>query len=166
MDRHTDNLLGALAMACSDAQVEAMAETGMDPVELAALLAVFTRPGSTVGQTAHAAGLTHSGAVRVADRLCGARLIERRPGADRRTVVLFCTSAGEDTARFALKTRRATLRRLTAGLTKREAASLRSIARKILSGLAGDQHEAWRICRLCDHGVCRGESCPVGSAVP
>lgn len=166
MDTRTLNLLGALAVGCSDVQDAAMSETGLDSTELATLLAVHTRPGSTIGDIALTAGLTHSGAVRVVDRLSRSDLVERKVGVDRRTVALHCTSAGAARATFALDSRRRALANVVTGLTRAESAAFRSIAEKILSGLPADQPHAWRICRLCDHGACRGRSCPVGTAVP
>lgn len=165
MDAHTLNLLGALAVGCSDLQQSALAPLQLTPAELAALLAVYTRPGSTVGEVALTTGLTHSGAVRVLDRLGEAGWTERRTGRDRRTVAIHCTPEGRRTARLALSLRQAALRDLSAGLGRRDVAALRSLAKKLLSRLPHDRRDAWRICRLCDHGVCSGSDCPVGTAI-
>lgn len=166
MDPYTLNLLGALAVGCNDRQEAALATVGLAPAELVAVLAVFTRPGSTIGAIARTTGLTHSGAVRVIDRLEAAGRVERRVGRDRRTVAIHCTPEGARTSQEALACREHTLRGLTDGLTPGEIASLRRIAQKLLAGLPRARADAWRICRLCDHGVCRGSDCPTGSAVP
>ncbi len=166
MDAYSLNLLGALAVGCCDVQQNAMAELQLPSADLAALLAVHARPGSTVGEIAATTGLTHSGAVRVLDRLASMGAIERRIGLDRRTVALRCTTAGRRKAERALALRQAALGSVVQGLTKRELEVFRTVAQKLLSRLPQDQRDAWRICRLCDHGVCRGTDCPVGSAVP
>lgn len=166
MDTYTLNLLGAFAVGFSDLQDSAMAGAGLPRAELAALLAVYTRPGSTVQDIAATTGLTHSGAVRVIDRLGDARLVERRTGNDRRTVAIHCTTEGRKKAKLALSLRQAALEEAAMGLSKGELVAFRGLARKLLSRLPDDRPDAWRVCRLCDHGVCQGASCPVGSAVP
>jgi len=165
MDAHTGNLLGALAIGCHDVQAAAMRSTDEPPAELAALLAVHARPGSTVSDVALTTGLTHSGAVRVIDRLSRAGDVERSTGRDRRTVALHCTKAGASRARSALALRRKALDGVLEALTERETATLKRLVTKLLSGLPASRADAWRICRLCDHGACRGADCPVGSAV-
>jgi len=165
MNAHTANLLGALAIGCYDVQTAAMLSADESPAQLAALLAVHARPGSTVSDIATSTGLTHSGAVRAIDRLSRAGAVERRSGRDRRTVALHCTQAGRSRARTALAQRKRALERVLSALTARETETLRRLATKLLSGLPADRADAWRICRLCDHGTCRGSDCPVGSAV-
>ncbi len=165
MDPHTANLLGALATGCFDVQTAAMLSPDESPADLAALLAAHTRPGSTVSDVASSTGLTHSGAVRAIDRLSHAGAVERRTGRDRRTVALHCTKQGESRARSALTLRQEALESVLAPLTTRETATLKRLMTKLLSGLPSNRKDAWRICRLCDHGACRGADCPVGSAV-
>jgi len=165
MDAFTLNLFGAFALGCSDVQDAAMASIGLSRAELAGLLAVHARPGSTVGEIAATTGLTHSGAVRVVDRLSDEVYIERRTGRDRRTVAIHCTREGRQKARLALQLREAALAGAAARLTKGELAEFRRLAKKFLAGLPGSRPDAWRICRLCDHEVCDAGRCPVGGAV-
>lgn len=166
MDAYTSNLFGAFALGCSDAQEAAMGEAGLLPAELTALLAVHARPGSTVGAIAATTGLTHSGAVRVVDRLSRERYVRRRTGRDRRTVSIRCTRQGQVRAELALQLRERALAEAAASFTRSELAEFRRLARKFLAGLPRSRPDAWRICRLCDHGVCTGARCPVGSAIP
>src|SRR5690349_1149489 len=85
------NLVGACALAIAGRLPAAAHE--------AALIALSTwLAGSTVDGLARAVGLTHSGAVRLADRLEGEGLLERRPGPDGRTRALFLTPAGRRSA--------------------------------------------------------------------
>lgn len=166
MDAYTANLFGAFAVGCSDAQDEAMAAVGVDPAALAALLAIHARPGSTIRDVALTTGLTHPGAVRVVDRLSRSGWVERRRGGDRRTVAVRCTPEGRRKAALALTLRREAILKAMRGFTRSELADFRRLVRKFLSRLPTDRPDAWRICRHCDHGVCVGADCPVGSAVP
>lgn len=166
VDEYTLNLLGAFAVGCVDLQDAAMGQLGLPPAELAALLAVHARPGSTIGDLAHATGLTHSGAVRVIDRLDRAGWVERQSGPDRRTVAVRCTGQGRRRAKRALSLRRTMLQDATKDFSRSDDAAFRRLAQKFLSCLPRERPDAWRICRWCDHGVCCGADCPVGSVVP
>jgi len=163
---HAANLLGALAIACGDLQRELLDAHGLDAGTGAALMCVHTRAGSNIGEIGQTADLTHSGAVRAASRLEWLGLVRRRHGSDRRTVEVHCTRTGTTLARKLLKGRRRSLESLLEQLTTTEKDRFRVIAAKLLAGLPSDRAAAWRICRFCDHGVCTGEDCPVGSAVP
>jgi DNA-binding MarR family transcriptional regulator len=164
------NLFGALTLGCADLQAESLSrQTGLDEAALAALLAVATRPGSSVGDVARATGLTHSGAVRTIDRLERAHLVVRAEGVrDRRSVGLRCTRTGSAAAEAALAARRRTLTALLTGAgTDTELAMLERLSERLLERLPKtDRGDAWRICRLCEHAVCRGDDCPVGRTVP
>ena len=60
MHSRSENLLGALATGCFDLQEGAMTRAvGLDRSELEVLLAIYTRPGSTVGDVAPVAALSH-----------------------------------------------------------------------------------------------------------
>lgn len=165
MDDYLTNLLGALALAVSDVQDQALETQSRPRADLEALLAVYARPGSTVRDIALTTELTHSGAVRVIDRLGALGWVERRAGEDRRTVELHCTKSGSEKARSTLALRRQALRDLAETLSPAQATSFRKAAERILSSLPKDRPDAWRICRLCDHGVCDAPTCPVGGAV-
>lgn len=145
-------------------------QTGLDEAALAALLAVDARPGCTVGDIAKTTGLSHSGAVRSVDRLTRGRLVTRVARAeDRRTVELRCTSTGAAVADRALATRRQALTALVdvALPADPDRRSLQRLVEALLRSLPKtDRADAWRICRLCEHAVCRGDSCPVGRSVP
>jgi DNA-binding MarR family transcriptional regulator len=159
------NLLGALATGVSDLQGGAMDTRGAPRADLEALLAVHVRPGSSVGDIAVTIGLTHSGAVRVIDRLCGQGWVARSPGLDRRKVQLRCTDLGHENALACLSIRHRALNGLVARLAPKEVESLTRIAQALLMQLPQERSDAWRICRLCDHGVCDASVCPVGEAV-
>ena len=116
--------------------------------------------GASVDRLARVVGLTHSGAVRLADRLAADGLVERRSGADGRSVALHVTPAGAAEAAALRAAREATLDALLAPVADREAfvAGLEAI----LGGLTTGHESAGRTCRLCDPGACgHPERCPV-----
>jgi DNA-binding MarR family transcriptional regulator len=164
---HLANILGALGVGLSDAAASAVTSaTGLDETAAAALLTVAERSGQSVSDLAAGLGTTHSGAVRTADRLERLGLLQRRPGADRRTARLELTGDGAELADRALTARRTTLAGLLGRVNDEAIPALRQAIESILGGLPRSRHDAWHICRLCEHAVCRGADCPVGSAVP
>jgi DNA-binding MarR family transcriptional regulator len=167
MITRVSNLLGAFAIGIGDLQrATVTGAVDLDAAELSALLAVFARPGSSVGDVALTTELTHSGAVRVVDRLCTIKLLKRGAARDRRTVALGCTAKGRDIAQRGLDARGAALDDLVETLDPSEQEELTRLATKLLAQLPHTRADAWRICRLCEHAVCRGDRCPVGRSVP
>src|SRR4051794_34944005 len=86
------NLLGACSLAIAELLPAAAADAAL--VALGGWLA-----GGTVDRLARVLHLTHSGAVRLVDRLERDGLVQRRPGPDGRTRSLFVTTAGAREAR-------------------------------------------------------------------
>lgn len=166
MDDRNANLLGALATGIQDAVRDALVgEAGMDGTAVAALLAVRERPGQSITQLAAALSLTHSGADRSVDRLAQRGLVARGRGQDGRSRGLVLTSAGRIMTDQVLAARRRLLRGLLANLSPDERACFARAAERLLAQLPASRGDAWRICRTCEHDVCRGPACPVGSAV-
>lgn len=162
---HLANVLGAVAVGVSDTQAEALrAATGLDLSAAGALTTLLDHPGIPIEALARVLGLTHSGTVRLADRLAERALLARVPGADRRTAPLRLTREGEQLARLALEARQQTLRRLLAPITADQQAHLLALAQTVAGALVGNRAQARRICRHCEHACCRGPSCPIGSA--
>ncbi len=164
------NLVGALSVGVGDLQNAAMTHAvGIDPTTLAALLFIYTRRRCSVGDVAKTTCVTHSGAVRAVDRLVSLGLATRRSDAkDRRIAALSCTSAGSTIAKRALSARRAALDGLLTDALGSKAGRVAAaeIFKRLLASLRPkSQADAWRICRLCEHMVCRGDDCPVGRAV-
>lgn len=162
---YLSNLLGALSLAVTDLQGEAIDTLGRPRADSEALLAVHSHPSATVKDVAYTTGLSHSGAVRVLDRLTGLDWIRRIPGVDRRTVELHCTSAGSERALQLLDSRNGVLMAALSRLSDEDAARLQEVLELLLASLADGRAAAWRICRLCDHRACQREGCPVGAAI-
>lgn len=166
MDGRDANLLGALATGIQDAVRDALVgESGVDGTAVAALLAVRERPGQSIARLAAALSLTHSGAVRSVNRLTRRGLVARGRGQDGRSRGLVLTPAGRAMTDQVLAARRRLLLGLLADLPPAERACFTRAAERVLAQLPVSRADAWRICRTCEHDVCRGPACPVGSAV-
>lgn len=157
------NLLGATAVALADRLQEASARVldlgGEAP---AAILTVGTRPGEPIESLRRSLGLSHSGTVRLVDRLEGRGWVQRRPVPGGRAVRLDLTRKGRSTFDALLDARRACLLEILEPVPARDRAALGRALSVLLAALPGSRDEARRICRLCEHAVCRGEECPVG----
>jgi DNA-binding MarR family transcriptional regulator len=160
------NLVGALGLAVADRVGEA-AEPGAGGSAAEALVALHgTGAGGTIDALARVVGLTHSGAVRLVDRLARTGLVERRMGADQRSAALYLTPAGRRAARRVLARREAAVQAVLAPLTRAERETLTRIAEKLLGELGAAPASERRVCRLCDVEACgrpRGR-CPVATA--
>ena len=162
----TANLLGALALALSDAQRrETEAQADLGAAGPAALVTIGVDPGGSVQTLAGVLGLSHSATVRLVDRLTAAGLVERHAGADSRTLALYLTGLGGERRRQILDGRTRILSDALAPLSDGEQSALTALLEKLLSGLTQGRHHADHICRLCDEDCCPGETCPVEGAV-
>ena len=160
------NLLGTLSLAVTG-RVEAAVASPLGPSAPAALSALEGYlGGEPIDALRQVLGLTHSGAVRLVDRLADAGLAERRPGPDGRSVSVALTAAGREAALAVRAAREAALAETLAVLEPAERATLEALHAKLLAGLTSDRASARRLCRLCDPGACghhRG-TCPVTNA--
>lgn len=159
------NLLAAAALGLSDRLHELGAEVaGVDAVAATALVALLDfAPGGSVRQLSQVVGLTHSGAVRLADRLAAAGLIRRHPGPDQRSRALELTSRGRSAA-LALRARRqSTGASLLEGLTDQQRVQLARCCEVLVANLtrhrlaqraSGVAPSGGALCRWCDFGAC------------
>ncbi|MFC6356009.1 MarR family winged helix-turn-helix transcriptional regulator [Luethyella okanaganae] len=158
----TSNLLGALSMVLADEMREAVNDTLRTTGETAAaLIMVGAHPDVHIAEVAEALGLTHSGAVRLVDRLENEELVTRKPGPDSRTVLLRITREGERRRQAALRQRARVLGRALAHLSADEAELLGSCMDKILRGYLTERQQGYRFCRMCDEDTCVPYHCPV-----
>ena len=160
------NLLGTLSLAIAG-RVEHAVASPLGPSAPAALSALDGfLGGEPIDALRQTLGLTHSGAVRLVDRLEAAGLAERRPGSDARTVAVVLTPVGHAAAEAVREARAAVLGEALTVLSADERATLTRLHEKLLAGLTSDRASARRICRLCDVEACghhRG-TCPVTEA--
>lgn len=178
--QHTANVLGALSLVVADRMntaVEAIAALGPSaPAALAAMHEFLD--GGSVTQLSSVLGLTHSGTVRLVDRLAAEGLVERAGAEDGRAVSVVLTERGQRMAAQVLQTREQSLASALAGLSPDEvdhlAAALDTMLTTVTLARAEeraartiDRPRPW-LCRLCDFAACgRSEgNCPVNNAVP
>jgi len=127
------NLLGALGIVLSDALDDA-AELAGGASPAAALVALHgTSAGGSIDALARRIGLSHSGTVRLVDRLTREGLVERRRGGDQRSTALVLTPQGRRAARRMLSRREANLRSLASLLTGDQRSALAELADALAS---------------------------------
>jgi DNA-binding MarR family transcriptional regulator len=162
------NLLAAWALAVSDRIELAVARaTGLEARAPAALLTLDS-PGAaaTVYGLAAALKLTHSGTVRLVDRLAEAGFVERRPGSDRRSVELALTPDGRRMVTRVRVARADTATDLAGLLTDEQQRLLTDAQEAMLATVEEHSAELPWVCRLCDRYACRHGrgGCPVEEA--
>jgi len=166
-DAHAVNLLGALGIGLADLQTAAMTKAvGLDVSAVAALVTLLDRPGLTLRQLSQVLGITHSGTVRLADRLSTQRMLKRGNSADARQTPVTLTHKGRLAAQSALQARRNALQFLIDPLPEEQRDSFVDTLAILLGRLPNDQMPARHVCRLCEHSQCRSPNCPVGAAAP
>ena len=154
------NLAGAWVLAAAE-EVNAAADavTGAGGAVPAALVAIAQRPDQSIEELRHTLRLSHSGTVRLVDRLVDRGWAARHGSRDGRTVALELTRAGHERARRVLASREATLAKLLAPLDQGELDQLATLFEKLLTGHTRDRAHASVVCRLCDRSRCA--PCPV-----
>ena len=160
------NLLGALADAVSDelGRVD-RATTQLPDTHSAAISVVARHRGCTIRRLADSLELSHPGTVRLVDRLTDDGLLERRAGADGRSVALHLTAAGRRLRNRQRSARSARLEELVAALPRSARTAARATAELLLAELATDEVAGWSICRRCDVSECPQDRCPVAQAL-
>ena len=154
----TANLLGALSLALADEQQAAAAAVAGHGASGPAALVLLgdLAGGATIEELRRALGLTHSGTVRLVDRLVAGGLVERRVGGDARSVSLHLTASGRRTARRVTAARETVLERALIGLEPRQRAEFERLLEVVIGELGASRA---RVCRLCDTAACG--RCPV-----
>ena len=145
----TANVLGAVALAVAAQTLAAIPTGGRSDSAAAALSALYQfldRP--TVDQLCQVLGLTHSGGVRLVDRLADAGLVERRPGADRRSRSVRLTAAGRRAARRVSDRRIAYLTSLLADFSPAEIRTLHDLLGRVMGQVVQQKQGGAWICRI------------------
>lgn len=162
-DQRTANLLGALALTVVDrirrATEGRLGHGGEAP---AALITIGHEPGLSNDLLRSALGLTHSGTVRLVDRLQRDGLVERRAGPDGRTIALYLTEGGRAVRTQLLSERAQALAPLIGQLTPEERAMFENILEKLVQSVPVVPTDAYQVCRLCDEQAC--SDCPMERA--
>jgi DNA-binding MarR family transcriptional regulator len=165
VDAHAANLLGAVALALGDRVADAAAQAaGRSPSAAAALSALDQFLDSpSIDVLAGVLGLTHSGTVRLVDRLELEGFVRREPGTDARTIAVTLTAAGRGAARRIAAARISVLEDAIEALTPQECDRLDGLLAKVAVGLMREPGATRWMCRMCDLAAC-GRSdgrCPV-----
>ena len=165
---HQANVLGALALALADQTTNAISRATGQSVTAAAALSALAEflDNATLDRIRQVLGLTHSGAVRLIDRLADAGLVTRGPGADGRSRSVSLTDAGRRAAAAGGAARAAYLRESLAMLTPNERATLDGLLGRLMASVVDRKDGGAWICRQCDLGACGRASgrCPAMNA--
>src|SRR4051812_27821613 len=164
------NVLGALALALADRMAAAVGQSSAHSESGAAALSAlqhFLRDPS-IDLLRQVLGLTHSGTVRLVDRLEHDGLVRRAPGPDGRTTVVRLTPAGRRPATKVSAGRADLLSAALEALPSADQEQLADLAGRVLAGLKRGVGATRWTCRLCDTGACgRLEGrCPVAGESP
>jgi DNA-binding MarR family transcriptional regulator len=165
---HPGNVLGAVALGLVDRIDEAAAAAADQSASAAAALSAlhFILDAPTIETLRQVLGLTHSGAVRLVDRLEDAGYVTRGVATDARATTVSLTRVGERVARRIATARGAVLGHALRVLTPAERRTFDALVGKIAVGMMREPGAVRWTCRLCDTAVCgryRG-GCPVGNA--
>ncbi len=177
--QHAANVLGALSLVVADRMntaAEGIASLGPSAPSALAAMHEFLDGGS-VTQLSSVLGLTHSGTVRLVDRLVTEGLVERVGAQDGRAVSLVLTQRGRRTAARILQMREKSLASALSAFSSDEIDNLAAALDTMLTTLTvarveersarpNDRPQPW-LCRLCDFAACgRSEgNCPVNNVV-
>jgi MarR family transcriptional repressor of emrRAB len=160
------NLVGAAALLVEDAVRERLeqelARTASAP---AALVTLSHAPGQSIDDLRAALGLSHSGAVRLVDRLETDGLV-RRSRTGGRQVAVELTARGRRALTTVERARLAAADDLLAPLESDERRQLERLLRRLLAARTHGEDDLNRICRLCSFEACEsgGRACPVAEA--
>jgi DNA-binding MarR family transcriptional regulator len=161
---HTANLVVAFALAVQDRMDAALRLVGLDSRELAALTLVGAEDGGTVDWLCGRIGLTHSGTVRLVDRLAARGLLARGPASGRR-VPLHLTDEGRTRLDSWGASRDRVAEDLLAPVPEDQRAALVAALATALEAAPRVRPEADATCRACTWPAC-GQDCPVDRSVP
>jgi DNA-binding MarR family transcriptional regulator len=162
------NLLGALITAVNDRmQWHAEKAIGLGGQMPAALVTIGHNYGQSVEFLSGILQMSHSGCVRLVDKLDELGLIERRPGKDRRSLSLYLTPRGRELKRQVLQARREALDAVFETLDGQQQGHLVHLLEVMLTAMTHCKMDADIICRLCEEQACVQSHCPVtiGSVV-
>jgi DNA-binding MarR family transcriptional regulator len=162
MTTRLENLLGAFSVAVNDSMDDAFDEAcAVGDSAPAALILIHENPDTRIEALARYLTLSHSGTVRLVDRLAQAGWVAREACDDKRAVVLVLTKAGQKVAERLLEGRRKRLGTALAGISATDRKMLERILPQMLNNLVTDSAQADHTCRYCDAGACEKEGCPL-----
>lgn len=136
----------------------------LDKTSAAALNALLDLArGGSVQTLSALIGISHSGTVRLVDRLATVGLVERRTGPDARTSSLALTRRGRRVAIEVRRRRHAAISATLDGLSEPQRRQLGTICEMVVSNItrlrldireSGDTPSGGALCRMCDPAAC------------
>ncbi|WP_342739282.1 MarR family winged helix-turn-helix transcriptional regulator [Bradyrhizobium sp. B117] len=160
METGIANLLGALSLAVMDRIEQGAREViGRGGETPAALVVIGYGHGMTNDKLRRILGLSHSGTVRLVDRLVSDRLVERRAGKDGREIALHLTATGVATRNELMTSRISAVASLLDVLSPTETKRLETLIHELLARQDTSEMDRFTICRMCDDSVCT--NCPL-----
>lgn len=176
-DLRLANLLAVTALGLTDRLLELGPEVAeIDAAAATALVALVDfSPHGSLRRLSQVLGLTHSGAVRLVDRLAGAGLVRRESGQDERSRAVVLTRKGRSAALALRAERRSATAALLEGLGDGQRAQLTRACEVLVANLtrqrlgqraAGRTPHGGALCRWCDFSDCgrRTGHCPAAKA--
>jgi DNA-binding MarR family transcriptional regulator len=163
----TANLLGATVLSLHDELRNAVEQqAGRAGEGPSAIVVVGHQPGISNDELSRRLALSHTGTVRLVDKLVADGLMERRPAPhDGRSIALYLSKLGQNERAQILAAREAAMTQIVARLDASEQATLQTLLGKILQTHAHDDEHKLRMCRLCDGNACGGKRCPIHVSV-
>lgn len=166
LSHRTANLLAAAAQLVGDAVTDRLAgelpHTASAP---AALISIAHQPGLSIERLRTALHLTHSGTVRLIDRLEAEELVRREKHGER-ALKLHLTRRGRRAVERIEAARLAAVAELLSPLNEQERRQLDGVLARLLADRTHNQDDLYRICRLCSFDACEPGAllCPVAQA--
>lgn len=154
------NKLGALAVLLSDALEDSFEDLSPSAAALLSTLEHFD--GSTASEIAAVAGIAQPTATRVLDGLDRQGLVRRGAKSGRRTP-LHLTAGGRRRSTRLRKARDDAMARLLDLIPTPDRGAFLSTVDGMLAGATTSRRFARTTCRHCDHGICTGSACPIGT---
>jgi MarR family transcriptional regulator, negative regulator of the multidrug operon emrRAB len=165
MSARTANLLAATARLVEDAVEQGLLrELPFGASAPAALISIAHQPGLSIERLRRILGITHSGTVRLLDRLQADELVTRHKTGGR-DVQLTLTARGRRTLRKIETARLSAVQTLIDPLPPDARAQLDSLLSAVLAAQTHTDDDLHRICRLCSFAACQHDrACPVDVA--
>ena len=130
----------------------------MDGQAAVALIVIGSKPGQPIERLRQALEMSHSGCVRLVERLMLAGYAERHVGRNKREAAIHLTAVGEQMRSDLLAARREGAWAVFSNLDNAERNVVRGYLARMLDRMAPDGNGAEGVCRLCEVAVCK--DCP------
>jgi DNA-binding MarR family transcriptional regulator len=156
------NVITAWSLTVADLLAETDRRVGLPGREAAAIILIDARPGCNVNRLRQRLGLTHSGTVRLLDRLADRDLIQRCSHG--REVALVLTTTGQDALHRLRDAHEQAVAGLLEPLSATDQQQLTALMGAVLRAHNRNRIEADSTCRLCLWNECAID-CPVDESV-